>query len=249
MDLTAETHSATPLWIRKLAHAGVNFYNGCVQTLRPNPISSPNLPELAQVAERAKSLSDISDHLVPLFHESIESRPRLIVELGVRGGESTFVFERVARLTGATLVSVDLEDCSRVSTYDRWHFVRGDDIAFAAKFPEWCRERGITDEIDLLFIDTSHVFEHTLQEMESWLPLVGPKGKVFFHDSNQRRVYWRKNGTVGLGWWNERGVIRAIEKYFNKPLNERVDFVDSARGWLIRHTAACSGFTILSRLP
>lgn len=249
MDLAAETHSSTPLWVRRLAHGLIDAYNGLIQAVRPPAAPGSAFPELAEILERAKSLSDISDHLVPLFCESIELEPKLIVELGVRGGESTFIFERVARKTGAALVSVDLEDCSKAISYPKWNFVRADDIEFARRFQAWCRERELPSAIDVLFIDTSHLFEHTLQEIQSWLPHVGPQGKVFFHDTNQRRVYWRKNGTVGLGWWNERGVIRAIESYFDRQFDEQRDFVDAAKGWMIRHTAACSGLTILRRIP
>lgn len=249
MDLTAETHSSTPLWVRRAAHSLVDLFNSTRLMLCPDWIPGSELPELREISERSRHLSDISDHLVPLYLETLELEPKLIVELGVRGGESTFVFERVARRTGASLVSVDLEDCSQAIDYPKWNFVRSDDIEFARRFPDWCREKSLPPQIDALFIDTSHVYEHTLQEMKSWLPLVGPRGKVFFHDSNQRRLYWRKNGTVGLGWWNERGVIRAIEDYFGRRFDERRDFVDAAQGWLIRHTAACSGLTILRRIP
>ncbi|MBM3821814.1 MAG: class I SAM-dependent methyltransferase [Verrucomicrobia bacterium] len=248
-NLTAETHSSTPLWVRRLAHGVVDAYNAVVVALQPPWTPGPAVPELFEIAERARSLSDISDHLVPLYYETLELAPKLIVELGVRGGESTFVFERVARRTGAALVSVDLEDCSKVLDYPRWNFVRADDIEFSQRFPDWCREKQLPAEIDALFIDTSHVYEHTLQEMKSWLPWVGARGKVFFHDTNQRRFYWRRNGTAGLGWWNERGVIRAIEDYFGRRFDERRDFVDAAGGWMIRHTSTCSGLTILSRIP
>ncbi len=92
------------------------------------------------------SVPDISDHLPVLFAEALEARPKLIVELGVRGGDSTFVFERVARLCGSTLLSVDIDDCSRVSPWDRWHFVREDDIAFAGRFEAWCAEHNVEAE-------------------------------------------------------------------------------------------------------
>lgn len=194
-----------------------------------------------------QSPSDISDHLVTLFLESLSTSPKLIVELGVRGGESTFVLERVARLTGAQLVSVDIADCSNISSYERWTFVQMDDIAFAQQFKSWCQDRGIDPQIDILFIDTSHLLDHTIQEIEHWLPLTSPTARVMFHDSNLRHVYFRKDGSMGVTAHQHRGVIGALEHYFQKQFNEKIDFVDLQRGWLIKHYAASTGFTILER--
>jgi len=69
--------------------------------------------EFDEIVERSGPRTDISDHLPLLFVEAMDVHPDLIVELGVRTGESTFVFERVAALHDATLVSADINDCSR----------------------------------------------------------------------------------------------------------------------------------------
>jgi|GEM_PF-347028 len=212
---------------------------------RPTPIQKAS-PELSEILCRRRRRTDISDHLPTLFTESVSVQPQLIVELGVRGGESAFVFERVARLTGARWVSVDLEDCSGVSQLPLWLFVQADDIRFGREFPAWCHEKGLPNEIDILFVDTTHFFEHTVQEIEQWFPLLSARAKVFFHDTNQSRIYFRKDGSIGIGWTN-RGVIGALEKYFGKSFNEKADFIDSVNGWSIKHYANCNGLTILTR--
>ncbi len=204
--------------------------------------------ELDEIRQRALKRSGISDHLEVIFIESLIFNPDLIVELGVRGGESTFVFERVARLCDAKLISVDINDCSKASSYENWTFVKSDDVEFARAFPRWCEDRGIDPSIDILFIDTSHLFEHTLSEIEHWFPYLSKKAKVFFHDTNLRTIFFRKDGSMGLGWNNKRGVIRALECFFNRRFNERANFTDLVNGWLIRHYANCSGLTILEKL-
>jgi cephalosporin hydroxylase len=191
--------------------------------------------------------TDINDHLLSLFFESLNINPRLIVELGVRGGESTFVLERVARICGSTLVSLDIKNCARISSYEKWIFVRQDDIQFARRFKEWCEERGIKPEIDVLFIDTSHLYEHTLSEIKHWFPFLAQKAKVFFHDTNLRRFFKRRDGSMGVGWNNRRGVIRAIEDYFSRSFNETADFTATEKGWHIDHYAPCNGFIVLTR--
>jgi cephalosporin hydroxylase len=169
------------------------------------------------------------------------------VELGVRGGESTFVFERVARLCGSIMVSVDIEDCSDICRYPDWTFIQKDDIEFAAEFEAWCRQNKIKPEIDVLFVDTSHLFEHTQQEINGYFPYLSDRAKVFFHDTNLTKIYYRKDGSVSVGWDNERGVIKALEAYFNKEFNEDEPFVDFVSPFLINHNPYCCGLTILKK--
>ena len=207
------------------------------------------LPELNEIKEHSQKRNDINDHLVTLFTESINVKPALIVELGVRNGlGSTIVFERVAKLRDSTLVSVDLQPCSRISTHKKWFFVQQDDITFAQEFKAWCRQRKISPVIDLLFIDTSHIYDHTVQEINHWFPLLSGHAKVFFHDSNQQTLYQRKDGSIGFAWNNNRGVILALENYFGKKFPETVDFIDLSKGWLIKHQAHCNGLTILEKV-
>ena len=194
-----------------------------------------------------KKKTDISDHLETLFVESLNLESRLIVELGVGDGESTFVLERVANLWGAKLISVDIEDRADVSTFRDRIFVHEDDIAFAARFPGWCRECGIEPAIDLLFIDTSHLYDHTVSEIRDWFPYLAPRCKVFFHDTNMGEIFVRKDGSTGKGWDNQRGVIRAIEEHLGTTLNEKTDFALEHRGWFIRHFSICSGFLVMER--
>ena len=226
-------------------------YNGVLDRVRTRPVDAVvgDLPALNEIKQRAARRSDISDHLPTMFVETLRARPRLIVELGVRRGESTFVFERVARLTGATIVSCDLNDCSGTSAYEKRHFVQGDDVEFARRFPEWCRERGIRPEIDVLFIDTSHFYDHTVAEIDAWFPFLSEQGKVILHDTNLTYTYFRKDGSIGFAMECERGVIRALEGFFGKNYDETRDFIDVQGGWLIQHWAKCCGLTILDRIP
>src|SRR6059058_4649927 len=101
-----------------LLDRGVRAYNALIERRRRPPADAPD-PDLRAIRARAAFGTDISSHLEALYVAGLAAHPRLIVELGVRGGESTFVFERVARRAGADLVSVDIADCSAVSRYER----------------------------------------------------------------------------------------------------------------------------------
>ncbi|MDP3096651.1 MAG: class I SAM-dependent methyltransferase [Syntrophales bacterium] len=202
---------------------------------------------LSAIQKRAKRKTDICDHLETIFFECLGIRSRLIVELGSGDGESTFVLERIAKLWKAKLVSVDIEDREEVSFYQDRIFVLEDDITFVGKFRNWCGQHHIEPKIDILFIDTSHLFDHTVQEINAWFPFLAPRSKVLFHDTNLKEIFLRKDGSTGQGWNNERGVIRAIEKYFSRPFKEDENFITIIDGWQIRHIAHCNGLMIMDR--
>jgi predicted O-methyltransferase YrrM len=198
-----------------------------------------------------KSRTDISDHLGTLFFFATGSTPTLMVELGTRGGESTRALLAAAAVTGATLLSVDIEDCSRIKAPgdEHWHFVQADDIGFGkAGFAKWCREHALVPVIDLLFIDTSHQYEHTKQEIEVWSKLLADRGLMIFHDTNMgRAVYARNDGSLGYSWDNERGVIRAVEEFMGRQYDENSYFCDASDAFSVLHFPTCSGLTILQK--
>jgi cephalosporin hydroxylase len=230
-------------------HSLLRLNNSLRRALFPSrQLTLSRSKELAEIRKFASTPSDINEHLESMFAEALVLRPKLIVELGVRGGTSTFVFERVAGLCEASIVSVDIEDCSSISSYPQWHFFRGDDVAFANQFKDFCRQRSLSSRIDLLFIDTSHYYDHTIEEIRAWFPLLSPRAKVIFHDTNMKLVGPRKDRCFELSWNNDRGVIRAIEEYLGIGIDETTETMEYAKGWLIRHTPKCNGLTIMDRV-
>jgi cephalosporin hydroxylase len=229
------------------------LYNPLVSFIFKNRVNrsdiESDLEEVAQVKELQKNEQGaISDHLMILYAESAKVKPKLIVELGVRGGTSTFVFEKVAKRNNSVIVGVDIEDCPKVTDYQNHYFVKQDDIKFAANFGQWCDHKNICPVIDILFIDSSHEYEHTKKEIEVWLSYLSEKCKVFFHDSNMGKTYYRKDNSIGFGWDNDRGVIRAIEEYLNTSLDETKRFMRVENNWLIEHYPYSSGFTVLTKI-
>ena len=225
------------------------IYNNLNNLQSSRPVPQGASPEVQEIIQRASSrYTDISDHLLALFSEAASVHPRLIVELGVRDGESTFAFERAARLSDARVLSIDLEDCKVQSSYPKWTFLKQNDVAFASQFPDWCSSYQLSPEIDVLFIDTSHLYQHTMEELRLWMPYLSAKSKLILHDTNMKRIYRRGDRSWGRGWDNDRGVIRALEETLGTKFNEEQDFVTVAAGWRIRHWAHCNGLTVLDKL-
>lgn len=129
--------------------------------------------QLAELyAKVAATRSDIQEHLGKFVALALKSET--VIELGTRGGVST-----VAWLYGLEghghLWSVDISAPPKLS-YDNWTFVRGDDCS-----PDVLDQ--LPSEADVVFIDTSHAYEHTLRELDLYVPRVKPGGRVLLHDT------------------------------------------------------------------
>lgn len=148
--------------------------------------------------------SDISEHLLKIYDTIIQKSPKTIVELGVRTGMSTFALSRAAQDTGATLTSVDIKDCSKQCNWDKWKFVKMDDLEFADI---------LEGKIDILFIDTNHAFGQMVNELKKFFPKMNKKGIIIIHDTNiqdpiiKSRIEDRVGGDIRIG--------KAIDLIFN----------------------------------
>ncbi len=203
--------------------------------------------QLKEILQFARKRTDISDHLEVLYREALAVRPKLMVELGVRTGASSFALSRAAEKAGAWLISLDMGPTLFNSNYEKWRFVQMDDIEFAQDFPESAQEIGVDPRIDFLFIDTSHTYDHTCAEIEAWTPYLAPAGTMVFHDTNMKRVFRRKDGSLGGGWNNQRGVIRAVQEFLEAEWDESRTYSGVHRGFSVEHLPNCSGLSILRR--
>lgn len=127
---------------------------------------------------RCQDWSDIQDHLPRLYDEAC--RPGVkVIELGVRTGNSTAAFLAAAEAHDGHVWSVDITNphAPRMWTESgRWTLHVGDDLdpAIVAALP---------DQVDIVFIDTSHLYAQTLAELRLYAPKVKPGGVVLLHDT------------------------------------------------------------------
>ena len=100
----------------------------------------------------------------------------IILELGVQKGRSTIKFLELCNKNNGKLFSVDLNDCSDVSTDKRWKFfhTRDDDFEFI--------KSQIPSKIDVLFIDTLHEASHVKKLFYEYYPLLKSSGYIFIDD-------------------------------------------------------------------
>lgn len=122
--------------------------------------------------------SDINEHLPTLEMLTVQLNLKHVLELGVRDGDSTLALLSAVKRIGGGVTSMDIEDCPvaderiwKAGLSPLWTFILADDLKV-----EWDRC------VDLLFIDTSHQYEHTVMELEKYAPFVAPGGLIVLHD-------------------------------------------------------------------
>ena len=196
--------------------------------------------------------TDISDHLSTIFYFTRDANPKLIVELGTRGGESTKALLAASASCDSVMLSVDINDCKHTSMpfNEHWNFIKADDIEFGRDgFVEWCDSKSIPAKIGVLFIDTSHEYNHTKLELETWLKYLDENGTIILHDTNMGKgVFSRRDGSIGLSWDNERGVIRAIEDLMESRYDESTFFCDFNEEYSLLHFPSCNGLSIIKKV-
>ena len=76
-------------------------------------------------AEYAKLLEgQVATQLMRMYRIAKELTNPIILELGTAKGVSTTIFLQACEETNGQLVSVDINDCSNISSSSRWKFVQ-----------------------------------------------------------------------------------------------------------------------------
>ncbi len=122
--------------------------------------------------------TDIHEHLQTIHLLTVELNLKNILELGTRSGESTIALCLAAKELNGKVTSVDIDSCSSVKEKVKklnldsyWKFIQIDDLELS-----W------DEQIDHLFIDTSHTYDHTISEFKKFEPYVRKGGLITLHD-------------------------------------------------------------------
>lgn len=143
----------------------------------------------------AASWADMAPHTATLT--ALASEATTIVEFGVRGGVSTWALLD-GLPDGGRLVSVDIDPDvpdkvpARVSDDPRWQLVLADD-----REPDI--QRLLPERAELVFIDTSHEYHHTIRELEIAQQLYARV--IALHDYHTRDVADAVHGFARRTGW------------------------------------------------
>lgn len=140
--------------------------------------------------------SDVVEHLATFVAAVEELDAKKVIELGVRGGISTiawlYALEGRGNLWAVDTsfpcitdpndpTDVNLLDPQRpngIGVQPHWIFMLGSDTS-----PQ-VLDALPSDDVDIVFIDTNHVYEDTLVELELYYPRVRRGGRIFLHDTD-----------------------------------------------------------------
>lgn len=131
----------------------------------------------AEYEERCREPSDIRDWLPTLFGFATYYTDPVILELGVRSGNSTAAFLAGVDKVGGHVWSMDIHPPNVPGEWfdhPRWTFIQADDVRPPALLPAL---------FDIVFVDTSHAYEHTMAELRLYVPRVRAGGVMLFHDT------------------------------------------------------------------
>lgn len=108
-------------------------------------------------------------------------KPKVIVETGTNCGYSALcMIEAIKRNSMGFLYTFDILDLDRIipKEYSKYYeFISGDSVEEGSKLV-----RRIND-IDFLFLDSSHETNHVIKEFKTFYPKIRTNGVIVFHDT------------------------------------------------------------------
>jgi predicted O-methyltransferase YrrM len=181
----------------------------------------------------------VAGQLLEMHKESMSRKSPIIVELGVDKGHSTRVFlNSIDDKPDATLISVDIRDCSGAVECDNWNFLQADSADWNTiinSFPI------IKNGIDILYVDSLHTPQHVMCEVCGFFPLVKKDGIIYFDDidSSPYKKGQRKDSILIEN--ANREILKLLDAIFQANLND-LDFT------IIRGSTGLAKFTKKSSL-
>ena len=99
-----------------------------------------------------------------------------VIEFGVRKGVSTKKIIKICEENEGFLHAIDNEDCSKVSSSDKWkfHLTRDDNFEYLDKI--------LNFEVDLIYLDSFHEANHIKKIFYHYYPLLKVGGCFIFDD-------------------------------------------------------------------
>jgi len=111
-----------------------------------------------------------------IFKDLRNKKNLKILEFGVRFGISTKRFLNLIDKNGGHLFSIDINDCSNISSTDNWTFIQSRDDNFDYI------EKKIPKEFDIILLDSFHNANHVKKIIYHYYKYLKPDGIFFIDD-------------------------------------------------------------------
>ncbi len=169
----------------------------------------------------------------------------------MRGGESKRVFLAAAEAANPHVLSIEIEPLHNIEApfENRWSAIQADDVDFGRNSVlSWCVANHHEPKVDVVFVDTSYEYEHIKQKRLAWSAHLADGATLIFQDTNMGEGgYVHYDGSIGFGWDNDRGVIRAVEELVGRTYDENTYFMDATDEFLVIHFPGCNRLAVLKK--
>lgn len=133
--------------------------------------------------------SDLGNNALILLDKVKSKQNSTFVDLGVRHGVSSFILLTDSEKNNNYVYGVDLVNSvlPAVMQHPRYSLILNDSVTAG-------REWDATKKVDILFVDTLHIREQVLCELNAWYPHLNNKALIVFHDTNwpiDKKDYYR----------------------------------------------------------
>jgi len=192
-----------------------------------------------------KNSSDINEHLPTLYKYASECES--IVELGVRGVISSYALVYGLLSNNSSKKRILLNDIKPCDISELLRLT--ENLEINVKY-EWINDLDleITENYDLTFIDTWHVYAQLKRELEKFSKVTNKY--IIMHDTT---IDDYKGETIRSGWNAEvqsRQTGFPVDEINKGLLPAITEFVESNPNWRIREKFDNNnGLTVLERIP
>lgn len=161
------------------------------------------------VSKTVNGKGDSDRHIMTLFSIALASKSKVMIELGVRGGDTTLPLLEAAKINDAILYSVDINDVDfdvRDDLKQHWRFIKSDAIEF---LKSWDKNK----TVGFIYVDDWHSYEHVKNELEIIDSMVSPSSVVLLHDlmyGGTTPFYHVDLTNSGGAQWANGGPYRAV---------------------------------------
>ena len=111
-----------------------------------------------------------------IFNYEKERKNVRILEFGVREGRSTKMFLEICKKNSGSLISIDIDDYSKLFTDHNWKFIktRDDDYDEVSKY--------ISNNLDIIYIDSLHEPRHVEKLIYLYWKHLNIEGSMYIDD-------------------------------------------------------------------
>lgn len=135
-----------------------------------------------------------------LFDVAATAKPGdVLVDLGVRSGNSSFTMLDAARHQSNFVIGVDPAPCPFICP-DRYEYLQTDSITAAPAIP---------DNLFLVFFDTLHIKEQVMAELYHYWPKIRVGGWAVFHDTEWPQG--KNDEYLGITWGQ---AVEGVKAFF-----------------------------------